>query len=196
MGNMLPVAVWMVVVFISILIHELGHALVGRKLGGGVCWIRLWAFGGLAHQQGARFNQSSKAKMIAAGPVAGLALYALVSLIAIALWPTNRVGLDLVLTASTLWLYEPNNPELLQLIRETPMKTHVFIQFIWVNLFWSLVNLLPVFPLDGGQIAATYMKSSKKMHLLGIICGTSFAAIGYLLLNSYFIPMLFGLLAY
>ena len=193
---MTPVAVWMIVVFISILIHELGHAVIGRKLGGGVCWIRLWAFGGLAHQQGARFDQTSRAKMIAAGPAAGLALYVIVSLIAIIIWPNNRVGLDLVLSQSTLGFYQPDNPELYKLLTETPMKPFIFIQFIWVNLFWSLINLLPVYPLDGGQLTANYMKSPKKMHLLGIVFGGSFAIAGYFYLGSFFVPMLFGLLAY
>ena len=46
------VLLFMMAGFISVLGHELGHALVGWKRGGGRVWIKLWAFGGLAYHQG------------------------------------------------------------------------------------------------------------------------------------------------
>ena len=62
------VGLWMIIVFVSILVHELGHALSGRWLGGGRQSIRLWAFGGLAYNEGSRFTKRGRILMILAGP--------------------------------------------------------------------------------------------------------------------------------
>ena len=51
-ADYLCVVLFMMAGFISVLVHELGHALTGWKRGGGQVWIRLWAMGGLAYQQG------------------------------------------------------------------------------------------------------------------------------------------------
>ncbi|NIP95884.1 MAG: hypothetical protein GWO24_21600, partial [Akkermansiaceae bacterium] len=66
--SLILVGLWMLIVFVSILVHELGHALSGRWLGGGRQTIRLWAFGGLAYNEGGRFTRKGRILMILAGP--------------------------------------------------------------------------------------------------------------------------------
>ncbi len=104
------------VVFGSVLVHELGHALAGRSRGLGVVEIVLHGFGGLT-----RFSRSPTPAegvgVTLAGPGAGLAL-------GLALVPVRVVfGPIAALDAA-----------------------------IAFNIGWSLFNLLPMFPLDGGQV--------------------------------------------
>lgn len=186
---------WMIIVFISILIHELGHALVGIREGGGRAQIKLWAMGGLAYSEGAQFTRSGHAKMIAAGPLAGIALYVVVCLITTMIWWENRVGFDLVLYCSSLNYYVPNNPHLGDLFAEHYSKVWIVKQLIWVNLVWSLVNFLPVYPLDGGQFYGVYSRSRKKVHQVGMITATLFACIGLFYFKELYIAVLFGFLA-
>jgi hypothetical protein len=36
---------------------------------------------------------------------------------------------------------------------KTPTLNWLISDLLWVNIFWGLVNLLPIYPLDGGQIS-------------------------------------------
>ncbi len=63
--------------FVSVLLHELGHALVARRENIGVEQITLWIFGGLAMLEGIRNEPRSEAKVAAAGPAVSLALGAM-----------------------------------------------------------------------------------------------------------------------
>jgi stage IV sporulation protein FB len=63
--------VWMLVVLVSILVHELGHALAGRRYGA-TPEIRLHGFGGMAVMHGGRFNRPQSILVSAAGPAFGL----------------------------------------------------------------------------------------------------------------------------
>jgi Zn-dependent protease len=123
--------VWVAVVFVSILVHELGHALAYRRFGADAD-IVLYTFGGLAIATHVISGRGRRILVSLAGPVAGFALCGLV-------YGTNQAfewGLSDEGGA-------PNGPVLRFLYR----------RLVWVNLVWGLFNLLPVFPLDGGQVA-------------------------------------------
>jgi len=115
--------IWMAAVFLGIMVHELGHALIGRAYGLTPS-IRLWAFGGLTYLDGGRRRQGTWQSIAIsfAGPGAGF-------LLALVVW----------------------------LLYQTPLKFQFVIgeflyRSIFVNFWWGLVNLLPVLPLDGGNI--------------------------------------------
>lgn len=114
---------WALVVTLSILVHELGHALVARyyRLRPG---ILLHGLGGLCHHDRAERDRHD-VLIIAAGPFAGLALGLLTWLVG-TFAPTEL--------AETTW-FDP-----------------VVSMSLYVNVGWSLVNLLPIWPLDGGQL--------------------------------------------
>lgn len=200
--------VWVVAMFISILVHELGHALTGLKLGGGRAWIQLWAFGGLAYNQGGRFTQRNRAIMIAMGPGAGFLLYLLILIIAMVLLnPTIALGLahyslakiyiPIVALFTENQLYAPSI-EFFNFITNPSngMKIRIFENFFTINLFWGLVNLLPVMPLDGGQLLNTYHKSPKQVHLISTITAIIVVITGAIAFKDLFLPILFGYLAF
>lgn len=113
-------------IFFSILVHELGHAVVGRRLGLQPQSILLHGFGGLC-SYGRRPGPRQGFYASAAGPAAGLLLGALV-------WGI-QLGVGTLPQTATTWL-------LGQLLG----------QMVWINVFWSLFNLLPMWPLDGGHV--------------------------------------------
>ena len=190
-GTMIYVAVWMMVLFFSILVHELGHAIVGHKLGGGSTWIKLWAFGGLAYHQGARFSPKNRRLMILAGPGAGLCLFALTCVLLVLVWPSG-VGLELLVKEITFWTPRIYSSEAYNVLVNEPLKFDIFRQLIWVNLWWSLVNLLPIFPLDGGQFADTYIKSRKRLYMTGMVFSGLVIIVGATFFPSMFLIMMFA----
>lgn len=165
-GLWMGVVLFMLAGFISILVHELGHAVTGGRLGGGRVWIRLWAFGGIAYQQGGRFDRRGRCAMILAGPGAGLALAALSIAAVFVIFPFPEALKRLV-----LYLSHGNIPHEI-MVNFFPGNKPIYgflNSMIWVNVWWSLLNLLPVYPLDGGQFMDQFVKSRRAMHKMSII---------------------------
>ncbi|MGH7294413.1 MAG: metalloprotease [Polyangiaceae bacterium] len=140
-ATMLSVALWLIAVLVSILVHELGHASAFRHFG----WeprITLYGFGGLAsadsRRAGRRLTSRRKIFVSAAGPFAGFAFAAIVSVLVL------RLGYRVPLVHWTIGSGPPIPDRTLQLLVFDAMT---------INVLWGLVNLLPVHPLDGGQIA-------------------------------------------
>jgi Zn-dependent protease len=132
---------WIACVFVSILLHELGHALTGR-LFGNRAHILLYGFGGLAIGSVDPHNRRwERIAVLLAGPGIQLVLYAI-------LWSV------------TWYLGEPNSPArghllwggyaLLRVVGEPAAVTLCLLMLI--NLIWPIFNLLPIWPLDGGRI--------------------------------------------
>ncbi|MEW6305456.1 MAG: site-2 protease family protein [Verrucomicrobiota bacterium] len=117
------VGIWCAVVFVSILVHEMGHALVGRRYGA-TPMIKLHGFGGATYLPGAWFTRKQNILVSAAGPAAGLALgFAILLVRAAGVIPEDSIHVQ-----------------------------RAFAYALYVNIFWSFFNLLPVQPMDGGQI--------------------------------------------
>jgi Zn-dependent protease len=118
---------WVACVFISILIHELGHALTARSFG----WpphIVLYSFGGYASFQPTYGYSTGRSILVSfAGPGAGFVFYGIIRAVEYLL-----IQQDVELSRYTLIALDD-------------------LEFI--NLWWGLVNLLPVYPLDGGRIS-------------------------------------------
>lgn len=160
------VLVSMGIIFVSILIHELGHATVMRKFGDRGVSITLYSFGGFA-QGTIRHPRLRQIAVSAAGPLASVSLGVLGILVDRA-WPIDTW---LVQNALHLWL--------------------------WVNFGWTLLNLLPVLPLDGGRIteAALGPARIRTTLIIGIIVSVIMAGIS-LLSGRLFTVAFFAMFAY
>ena len=66
---------------------------------------------------------------------------------------------------------------------------------LFANFWWSVINLLPVFPLDGGQIYAAVEPSQIKVVTVGMVTGI-IAAVAFLIFGRLIGAVLFGFLAY
>lgn len=151
--------IWMLALFVSILVHELGHAAAILYYGYRP-WVTLYALGGLASYNpgysssyesyaGNSTRPSTQTVISLAGPVAGFLFAALVVGV---LWVAGRdVEVRFGSTYLFTWAFGGISNEGLYFLLNSLM---------YVNVFWGLVNLLPVYPLDGGQI-------SRELFLLG-----------------------------
>jgi Zn-dependent protease len=121
--------------FVSLVLHELGHALVARRNGIGVSSIDLWFFGGLAKLTREPRTPGEDFRISAAGPaVTALVLVACIGALL-------ALGIDDLGTAITLGFNTT-----------TPVKGLV-AWLAGINLVVLVFNLVPAFPLDGGRIA-------------------------------------------
>jgi len=123
--------------FASLIVHELGHALVARREGVEVKRIDLFLFGGITQMSRDSTNPGEEFRIAAAGPAATLAVILLCLVIDLAVVGPHRL-LDAALLRST--------------VRVTP----VLLCMSWLlvmNVIVFVFNLMPAFPLDGGRIA-------------------------------------------
>ena len=121
-------AIWVVIIFCSVLLHEFGHALTARFFGQKAS-IDLVAFGGLTSRSGRRLKPWQDFIVVLNGPLTGFLLFVLLSFIYAGL-PAN---------APSLLRYAIGNAAI-------------------INFYWTILNLLPIMPLDGGQLMSIILE--------------------------------------
>lgn len=200
-GNILQILIWVLVVFVSILIHELGHALAFRRYGlssqivlhfaGGLTipestlWGSRWANVALGPNQNIFISL--------AGPGAGF-LFAALLMAGVVL-----VGGSIITTRLLGILPFPGFAVL-------PFGGNLLSLFVtsllWVNLFWGMINLLPVYPLDGGNVTRNALlqvdpvNGVRKSLWVSVIAGALIALVAFFFLRSLYMAVLFGFLAF
>lgn len=124
--------------FASILLHELGHALVAVRHGIGISEITLWLFGGVARMTRDTDSPGTEFKVAVAGPLVTLAIAVVGAIVGIGLAGSEE-GFVEALT-----------------LRENAEVSGLEYAIAWlvsVNVLVLVFNLIPAFPLDGGRIA-------------------------------------------
>jgi Zn-dependent protease len=186
-----PLFVWVLAVFVSVLVHEMGHALVIRALGVPP-WITLYGMGGLTSHQGGRFLPSTQILVSLAGPVAGFTFAAIVVLL------IKASGHEIEFYFGWPYLIEWDvapftNQGVEELCRD----------LLFVNIWWGILNLLPILPLDGGRITNEALNICHPRGALvislwvSVIVATVMAATGLISQPlDWFRVLLFGSLAY
>src|SRR3954469_20180499 len=112
---------WIGCVFVSILVHEYGHGLMSRVFHFSPA-IVLYSMGGLCYSEAERQTPWQRLAVLFAGPGAGLLLF-------VCVWGGYHA------------LGEPHL---------SPVGWRIFRNLIEINLYWSILNLFPIWPLDGG----------------------------------------------
>jgi stage IV sporulation protein FB len=165
-ANLAGLAIYAIIVFFSILVHELGHATVGRNYGA-TPEIVLHGFGGAAIMHGSRFNRRQDLLVTAAGPLASLLL--------------GTLALLLLLNVHSLSVE----------VRELLSK------LVWINYFWTAINLLPIQPLDGGLLLRTAL-GDRRLQLtctVGFVCAVAVAILAFRY-GGVFLTLFMALLAF
>jgi Zn-dependent protease len=153
--NLHMVALWVACVFLSILVHEYGHGLMARRFDGSPS-ILLWGLGGLCYSQPERMTPAQRLAVIICGPGAGFVLCGLVMLAASALFGITPAE-HLQTMGAVLGLAEQSHSLAFKFSSAFKFETEYLMAhatywyLVQINLKWGLVNLLPIWPLDGGQ---------------------------------------------
>ncbi|MGI8506435.1 MAG: site-2 protease family protein [Solirubrobacteraceae bacterium] len=131
------IVVSVLLLFASLIVNELGHALVARRQGIEVKRIDLFLFGGLTQMSRDAASPGEDFKVAVAGPLATLGVIVVCLALDVAIVGAHRLTHAIVLESD---------------IRITP----VLLALSWLlpmNVLLLLFNIVPAFPLDGGRIA-------------------------------------------
>jgi Zn-dependent protease len=161
------VLMFVVAGFLSILIHELGHAFTSRRFGCRRVEIVMHGMGGVAISHNPRFTRGQHIWISIAGPAVQI--------------------LAGILVFFFFWK---------GFIPDTPVQS-LLASFMAVSFFWALINLLPVYPLDGGQILWHALGPRQKSLTLRISMFTA-VAVGiflFLWLKDILFPIILGFMA-
>lgn len=160
-----------ITLFVIVLIHEFGHALAARQVGGESKQIILWPFGGIAF---AKVPPRPGAELwaVAAGPLVNVVLYPILY------W--------VVALAESNGLY-----------RTSPAFYGYLASIFTLNKWLLIFNLLPIFPLDGGQILRSLLwfklGRAQSLHIATIV---GFIGVGGLVVRAVMNQSIFsGLIA-
>jgi len=198
--NLLLLLIWVILIFVSILIHELGHAFAMRATGS-YARIVLYTFGGLTIPESSPWGgrMSTRASgpgaeilVSISGALAGFLFAGLVILL------VPLVGGQVLLGRLLGVIPFPS-----ALIPGAPSFVNFALNsLLWINIFWGLINLVPVYPLDGGSIARRILVSLDPVNgartslWVSVVAGALLAVAGIVFMGSIYIAILFGYLAF
>ena len=165
---------WVGCVFLSIVVHEMGHGLMTRLFGGHPN-IVLFGMGGVCYTEAERQTPGQRLAVLIMGPGAGFLLAGLVYLVYRGLarsdTPVGELG------------------------------GYAIGSLLWINIVWGLLNLLPIWPLDGGQITGVLLglvnrrNGLRWTHVLSMLVAGVLAFFAYQRLGDIFLTLFLGLFA-
>jgi membrane-associated protease RseP (regulator of RpoE activity) len=198
LGNLLDIVIWVFAIFTAILIHEMGHAIamqifkqpsqVVLHFAGGLTVPEQPAWGSSGYS---RLSPNQEIVVYLAGPGAGFLLAAI--LLNFVFMLGGSISVFYVLGFIPIPIGSlPSSGILNTLIHH----------LLWISIFWGGINLMPVYPLDGGNVARRlFMKFDpwgglQKSLWLSIITGGLLALLGFLVWGSIYMGLMFGIFAY
>lgn len=153
--------------FASLVLHELGHALVARRNGIGIAGIDLWFFGGLAKLTKDTDSPGAEFRIAAAGPAVTLLVVA------------ACVGVSALASHLTDFADSARFED----VRTTPAIALIG-WLATINAFLLVFNLVPALPLDGGRIIrAIAWKVTGDRHRATRLAGRMGQGFSYLLIG-------------
>lgn len=161
---------WVFVVLVSLLVHEMGHALTAL-LFGQKAEISIAGFWGLTKQKGAQLSLFKEFLVVLNGPLASFLLF--------------------LVTSFCLKVVTVDGGSLGYLLKSASN----------LNYFWLIVNLLPVYPLDGGQLTrialASFLghRAIRYTALISIIVGLLLSIVSFQL-DSILLGVIFSMLSF
>lgn len=155
-----------VVLFVSVLIHELAHSKLAMRYGVKIQRIVLFLFGGVSDISEELMDYKKEAKMAIAGP---LTSFALAGVFAGALFALGAIGIG----TGDPW---------------HKMMQGILYYAVLINIVLGVFNMLPAFPSDGGRVLRALLVRKKKDFLkatqtavkVGIAISYGFIAFGFI----------------
>lgn len=166
--EIVSIFIFMLAGFLSILVHELGHALTIRKFGFPT-EITLHSFGGYATYPPGRLDRKQSFIVSAAGP--GLQIL-------------------LALFMLTIWRFVP--------IPQQSLLYKLIWDLLGVSIVWAILNCIPIYPLDGGQMMAAILgpRKENQVYLISAILAVVIGLASFLYLRTFLLPIFMGFFAW
>lgn len=170
--NILGTCIWVAVILFSVLMHEYGHALTAIFFGQ-KAQIDLVAFGGLTQRRGGKLKLWQEFIIVMNGPLAGLLLGVL------------AFGIQQIyLTSSSPSVFA-------YMVKVT----------FYVNVFWTILNLVPVQPLDGGKLLSIILESifglrGVKIALFVSLILSAFLGLFFFAVNAVIVGIMFLMMTF
>lgn len=169
--GILGMALFVIAGFFCIFAHEMGHALAGRWLGACHPVVDMAWLGGSCSNHVCNMSRTKLVITALSGPLASMALA-----LPVLLWMTfaygDADGAALRLLAMVCGLVPAS------VLEFCPPNIVLFCTYmVQVAVWWSVLNLLPIFPLDGGVVVHQFVASPRKMHMFSIISGAVLALV-------------------
>jgi Zn-dependent protease/CBS domain-containing protein len=120
--------IFIVLIFLCVLLHELGHVFAARRYGVQTRDVTLWPFGGIASMERMPEKPSQELVVALAGPAVNVVIAA----------------------ALLLWIGPQLNPENLTQIDNPAVS--MAAKVAGANIILVLFNMIPAFPMDGGRV--------------------------------------------
>ena len=159
---------FVVLIFLCVLLHELGHVFAARRYGVHTTTVTLWPFGGISNLERMPDRPSEELVVALAGPAVN------------------------VVIATVLILYLGATLDLEQLTKIENPKISMAVKIAGANVILVLFNLIPAFPMDGGRVLrallAIRMGNARATELAASI-GQGFAVV-FGILGIFYNPML------
>jgi Zn-dependent protease len=157
-------------IFFTVFLHEMGHSLAARKFGVKTKSITMLPIGGVASLE--RIPEKPSEELIVA--IAG---------------PAVNIGLALI---TYLFIDFPSAENLPDILKGGVNASNFFIQFFIVNIWLSVFNLIPAFPMDGGRILRALLSYKLPRHTATTIAARigQFIAIIFIFIGFYTNPFL------
>jgi len=191
------ILIFAMVFFVSILVHELGHAFALRFFGVPSRVVLYW-MGGLAiHESGGWGGQTSinpdkQIVVSLAGPFAGFALAAI------------TVGIIFALGGDVQFGWQGLFPQAVPDLSETSLAGnesmfHLFWITLFCNIVWGVLNLAPVLPLDGGRVCeqlcikSNYQTGLRTALMISVVAAAIIALAGFAFKDN-FIGIFFAIM--
>lgn len=157
-----------ILLFVSVLLHELAHSYLAKKYGVKIESITLFLFGGVSAMEEVPREPGQEAKMAFAGPFTSL-----------------------VIGAVCLFIYGNFMTSSLTLA-ENPVKLSILILGT-MNIILGIFNMIPAFPMDGGRVLRafyakkmSYVKATQSAATVGKFFAILMAIFGILIANLWF----------
>ena len=158
-------------IFLTVFMHELGHALTAKKFGIKTKDITLLPIGGVAQLERLPEKPSEELMVAFAGPMVNIVLALITS----------------------LFINLPNtSEEMVSQLDNGVNAGNFFLNFYLVNIILAFFNLIPAFPMDGGRVLRALLSYKLERHQATKIAARigQALAIGFVLLGFYSNPFL------
>lgn len=173
-GNSTVSTIWSVVfiltIFITVLLHELGHALTAKRFKIKTIDITLLPIGGIAHIESIPEKPIEELLITLAGPAVNIALAII----------------------TYFFITIPDSQELIIQLTKGVNADNFFLTFFLVNIWLAIFNLIPAFPMDGGRILRAILAMIFPRTTATLIAARigQVIALGFIVLGFYSNPFL------